>query len=99
MKAVLWTDVFQVVMMISGISVALIFGSIQTGGFRKAWQIAADSGRVTFNELVLNFIYVALFNSRITSLTCYIQCKYFYYTCFLHFNLNLLILCAIGIHY
>ena len=50
MKAVLWTDTFQVVMMISGVLAALIQGSIELGGFSKAWDIAAQSGRIQFSE-------------------------------------------------
>ena len=50
MKAVLWTDTFQVFMMFAGLLAVLIKGSIEVGGFEKAWQIAADSGRVTFSE-------------------------------------------------
>ena len=50
MKAVLWTDTFQVGMMMIGILTVLIRGSIEVGGFQKAWDIAYDSGRIVFDE-------------------------------------------------
>lgn len=50
MKAVLWTDTFQVIMMITGVLATLIQGSIEVGGFAKAWEIAKDNERVSFDE-------------------------------------------------
>lgn len=50
MKAVLWADTFQVVMMIAGMLAALIQGCIELGGFSKAWDIADQSGRIQFWE-------------------------------------------------
>ncbi|XP_071129767.1 sodium-coupled monocarboxylate transporter 2-like [Mytilus edulis] len=50
MKAVLWTDSFQVIMMITGVLATLIQGSIEVGGFAKAWEIAADNERVWFTD-------------------------------------------------
>lgn len=50
MKAVLWTDAFQVIMMIVGVLATLIQGSIEVGGFAKAWEIASDNERVRFDE-------------------------------------------------
>ncbi|ESO87029.1 hypothetical protein LOTGIDRAFT_107431 [Lottia gigantea] len=48
MKAVLWTDTFQVFMMLTGLIAVLIRGSMLVGGFGKAWEIAANSSRVEF---------------------------------------------------
>lgn len=50
MKAVLWTDSFQVIMMIVGVLATLIQGSIEVGGFSKAWEIAAAHERVWFTD-------------------------------------------------
>ncbi|XP_033749429.1 LOW QUALITY PROTEIN: sodium-coupled monocarboxylate transporter 2-like [Pecten maximus] len=50
MKAVLWTDTFQVIMMFAGLIAILIKGSIESGGVGLAWQRAADSGRVVFDD-------------------------------------------------
>uniref|UniRef100_A0A4W3JS88 Sodium-coupled monocarboxylate transporter 1-like n=1 Tax=Callorhinchus milii TaxID=7868 RepID=A0A4W3JS88_CALMI len=47
-KAVVWTDVFQVCVMFSGLLAVLIQGSIHFGGFRKIWSIAEDGGRLNF---------------------------------------------------
>ncbi|XP_036356759.1 sodium-coupled monocarboxylate transporter 2-like isoform X1 [Octopus sinensis] len=50
MKAVLWTDAFQVVMMMIGLLATLIEGSIRAGGFASAWKSAEATGRVVFND-------------------------------------------------
>lgn len=50
MKAVLWTDTFQIFMMLTGIAAALIQGCIEIGGFSKAWDIAEKNHRVYFTE-------------------------------------------------
>ena len=60
MKAVLWTDTFQSVMMIVGLMATLIQGCIEMGGFSRAWDIAYQNQRVYFDEyglfLILNVI-------------------------------------------
>jgi len=50
MKAVLWTDSFQVVMMIIGLMATLIQGCIEMGGLSRAWEIARANERVYFDE-------------------------------------------------
>lgn len=47
-KAVVWTDVFQICMMFAGLLVALIKGLIQFGGFTKIWQDLEADGRIEF---------------------------------------------------
>ena len=53
MKAVMWTDVFQVVMMIAGLIAVVIKGSIDQGGFHNVWEIARQGDRVEFFKYVL----------------------------------------------
>ena len=50
MKAVLWTDCFQVGMMLAGLLAVLIRGSMAVGGFAAAWEKMEQSGRVLFDE-------------------------------------------------
>ena len=50
MKAVMWTDVFQVTMMMAGLLAVIIQGSIDNGGFINIWQIAKEGGRIQFDE-------------------------------------------------
>lgn len=50
MKAVLFTDSFQVGMMFAGLLAILIQGNIELGGFANAWEEAEKSGRVYFTE-------------------------------------------------
>ena len=50
MKAVLWTDTFQICIMIAGLLAALIQGAVEVGGFQRAWDIAAENDRVNFSE-------------------------------------------------
>ncbi|XP_029189907.2 sodium-coupled monocarboxylate transporter 1-like isoform X1 [Acropora muricata] len=48
LKAVIWTDVFQSLIMISGLIVVVIVGSIEVGGFDKVWEINKEFGRLDF---------------------------------------------------
>lgn len=50
MKAVLFTDSFQVGMMFAGLLAILIQGNIELGGCHEAWKKAEESGRVYFDE-------------------------------------------------
>nr|XP_002734548.2 PREDICTED: sodium-coupled monocarboxylate transporter 1-like [Saccoglossus kowalevskii] len=48
MKAVIWTDVFQISIMFAGLLAVIIQGSIQLGGFSEIWQINKQGGRIEF---------------------------------------------------
>lgn len=47
MKAVLWTDVFQAILMFLGILAVLIKGIIDVGGIVTVYERAYDGGRLT----------------------------------------------------
>ncbi|KAL5020353.1 hypothetical protein ScPMuIL_003245 [Solemya velum] len=48
MKAVVWTDVFQSLVMISGLLAIVIQGAIKVGGLGEVWRINDDWGRIHF---------------------------------------------------
>ena len=48
MKAVMWTDVFQIGMMFAGLLAVLIQGSIEFGGFANIAKINYDGKRIEF---------------------------------------------------
>ena len=50
MKAVLWTDCFQVVMMLVGYLAILIRGATTVGSWDVAWESAKRTNRVVFDE-------------------------------------------------
>ena len=50
LKAVLWTDALQLCIMIAGIYVVLIYGTIEQGGFSNVWEANKLSGRLDFME-------------------------------------------------
>jgi len=50
LKAVIWTDVFQALVMLAGFLSVVIKGSADAGGFSKAWQTCAEHGRIDFNQ-------------------------------------------------
>ena len=50
MKAVLWTDTFQAIVIFAGLFSVLIQGSIVAGGFHEAWQVSERRSRIVFNE-------------------------------------------------
>jgi sodium-coupled monocarboxylate transporter 8/12 len=47
-KAVMWTDVFQICMMFAGLLTVLIQGSIMLGGFSEVWRINKEGQRIEF---------------------------------------------------
>uniref|UniRef100_G3MQS0 Sodium/solute symporter n=1 Tax=Amblyomma maculatum TaxID=34609 RepID=G3MQS0_AMBMU len=47
-KAVVWTDAFQMTIMIGGMLSVVIWGAAKAGGIAEVWTIAADGGRVQF---------------------------------------------------
>lgn len=48
MEGVIWTDVFQGFVMISGMLAFLIKGNAAVGGVSNAWRIAESGGRIDF---------------------------------------------------
>lgn len=50
LKAVVWTDVFQCMVMWIGFVAVLIRGSIVLGGFDKIWQTAEEGERIKFDD-------------------------------------------------
>ncbi|CAL4131823.1 unnamed protein product [Meganyctiphanes norvegica] len=47
-KAVVWTDVFQMAVIVIGIISVIIIGSIEAGGISNVWAIANERGRIQF---------------------------------------------------
>lgn len=52
MKAVMWTDSFQIITMFAGLIAILVRGSLDFGGFSNIWKINERGGRVEFSKLV-----------------------------------------------
>ncbi len=48
MKAVLWADTLQCVIMVAGLVGVIIQGILRVGGIQKIWKIAEDGGRLNF---------------------------------------------------
>ena len=44
----MWTDVFQIVMMFAGLIAVLVRGSIDQGGFHNIWKMMEDGERLEF---------------------------------------------------
>ncbi|XP_067670312.1 sodium-coupled monocarboxylate transporter 1-like [Haliotis asinina] len=47
-KAVIWTDVFQTIIMLTGIFAILIKGTLEVGGPTEMWNINYENGRLNF---------------------------------------------------
>lgn len=56
MKAVIWTDVFQSVVMLGGLLTMIIMGIVHVGGVSVVFERACDGGRLNFLKYDLNFI-------------------------------------------
>lgn len=50
MKAVIWTDVFQVLVMIAGFFAIAIRGTLLVGGANEVLNIARNYSRINFGE-------------------------------------------------
>ncbi|XP_067131950.1 putative sodium-dependent multivitamin transporter [Centruroides vittatus] len=46
-KAVVWTDVFQVILMYTTVMAILVKGCMDVGGFGEMWRISEKGGRIT----------------------------------------------------
>ena len=53
MKAVIWTDVFQMTTIFIGMLCALIQGLRKIGSFEKVWQTGLDNDRVNIEYVTL----------------------------------------------
>nr|XP_039267207.1 sodium-coupled monocarboxylate transporter 1-like [Styela clava] len=54
LKAVIWTDVLQSILMLSGFVIVIIQGSINLGGFSNIWEAAQDGGRIDFHSFEID---------------------------------------------
>uniref|UniRef100_A0A8D0BIQ4 Solute carrier family 5 member 5 n=1 Tax=Salvator merianae TaxID=96440 RepID=A0A8D0BIQ4_SALMN len=54
MKAVIWTDVFQVIVMLSGFVAILIQGTLQVGGADRVMAIASNNSRINLMDFDLD---------------------------------------------
>ena len=50
MKSVLWTDVFQFLVMVGSIATIAILGTIKAGGLEHVWHYADEHGKLNFFE-------------------------------------------------
>ncbi|XP_054710669.1 putative sodium-dependent multivitamin transporter isoform X2 [Uloborus diversus] len=66
-KAVLWTDVFQAILMFVGILVIIVRGCMDVGGFSNVFKIANIGGRLTVPSLTIDI------SERYTMLSVLIQ--------------------------
>ncbi|XP_067675712.1 sodium-dependent multivitamin transporter-like [Haliotis asinina] len=54
MKAVLWTDSFQALLILAGLLLVFIQGCITIGGFGRAWDIASENSRIYFHDFSMD---------------------------------------------
>jgi len=50
LKAVMWTDTLQLLIMIGGVFVVLIYGTVKAGGIGVIWEASRLSGRLDMLE-------------------------------------------------
>ena len=50
LKAVLWTDTLQLIVMIAGVLTVLAMGIAEEGGFYQVWETSRISGRLDMLE-------------------------------------------------
>jgi len=55
LKAVVWTDAFQTILIIFGVVLAAVTSLVQAGGLGEAWRIASQSGRTEALDFSFGF--------------------------------------------
>ena len=50
LKAVVWTDVVQCIVMVVGFIAVISAGCSAQGGFTNVWETAEERGRIDFNQ-------------------------------------------------
>ncbi|XP_058793324.1 sodium-coupled monocarboxylate transporter 1-like [Phymastichus coffea] len=48
LKAVVWTDAIQTIVMFGGVIVVAVLGTVRVGGLTEVWQRNVDTGRIEF---------------------------------------------------
>ncbi|XP_074847667.1 sodium-dependent multivitamin transporter isoform X2 [Carettochelys insculpta] len=51
LKAVIWTDVFQTLVMFAGQVAVIVVGTVKVGGLGRVWQLAAEHGKISGIDL------------------------------------------------
>jgi len=82
LKAVVWTDVFQSVIMLAGLVTVAIVGSMEVGGVKKVWEINQNYTRINFFDFnpdprVRNTFWSLTIGSTITMLPVWGIAQYF----------------------
>ncbi|CAF1190473.1 unnamed protein product [Rotaria sordida] len=77
MKAVIWTDVAQTIVMFLGLILSIIFGFIDAGGVKKVFEIAIDGNRIQLAKVAwMNIILMAILYLFCGCIGCILYAKY-----------------------
>ena len=69
LKAVVWTDSIQALIMLSGMVTVCIMGTIQAGGINTVFNTANDIGRFNFNKYFVSLNVMSKYMQRM-SINC-----------------------------
>lgn len=90
LKAVIWTDVFQAIVMFGGQTIVLVLGVYKVGGMDEVWRINKESGKIshisfnpspferhTFWTLAVGgaFMCLSLYGTSQTAVQRYLSCE------------------------
>ena len=50
MRAVIWTDVLQTVVILTGLGITIVQGLITVGGLKRTLAIASQGGRIIYDR-------------------------------------------------
>ncbi|XP_069941822.1 sodium-coupled monocarboxylate transporter 2 isoform X3 [Cherax quadricarinatus] len=79
-RAVVYTDVLQTLIMFGGVLLVVIVCSIDLGGIGNVWTIAERGGRIQFFELIIGFVvglftlWIVLYLSGLVAYATYRDC-------------------------
>ncbi|XP_035509623.1 sodium/iodide cotransporter [Morone saxatilis] len=90
MKAVIWTDVFQIIVMLSGFVAIFIYGTVLVGGPAMVLEIANNGSRINFNDFDVDprqrytfwslsvggaFVWLSMYGVNQAQVQRYISCR------------------------
>ncbi|XP_076063320.1 sodium-coupled monocarboxylate transporter 1-like [Oratosquilla oratoria] len=90
LKAVVWTDVFQLVIMVLGMWSVIVVGCIEVGGLDKVWELASKGGRTEM------FNFSTSLYERHTFINTFLMGVFFWGACYGTSQINMQRTCCVG---
>ena len=66
MKATIWNDFCQMIIVVVGLLCVIVLGAIKVGGMDDAWKVNEAGGRIVFDESVAQYLFeITYFSTKV----------------------------------